>query len=61
MQAVAAELSGYAGKFRCFFGEESLKTVCFESQILKHALKQTPSVCLRAFLARNELVASASA
>jgi len=54
MQAVAAELSGYAGKFRCFFGEESLKTVCFESQILKHALKQTRSVCLRAFLARNE-------
>ena len=36
MQAVAAELSGYAGKFRCFLER-------------------------RAFLARNELVASAFA
>jgi hypothetical protein len=25
MQAQAAEFSGYAGKFRCFFGEKSLK------------------------------------
>jgi hypothetical protein len=25
MQATAAELSGYAGKFRCSFGEEGLK------------------------------------
>ena len=31
MQAVAAELSGYVGKFRCFFGEKSLKTVCLDS------------------------------
>ena len=25
MQAVAAELSGYARKFRCFFAEKSFK------------------------------------
>jgi hypothetical protein len=49
MQAVAAELSGYAGKCRCLFGEKGLKTVCFDSLILKHALKQTHSVRLRAF------------
>jgi len=48
MQAVAAELSGYAGNFRCF-GEKSLKTVCFDSFISKQALKQMRSVCLRAF------------
>jgi hypothetical protein len=30
------------------FGDESLKTVCFDSFILKNALKQTRSVCLRA-------------
>jgi hypothetical protein len=49
MQAVAAELSGYAGKFRCFFWRGELKTVCFDPFILKQALKQTRSVCLRAF------------
>jgi hypothetical protein len=49
MQAAAAELSGYAGKFRCFFGEKSLKTVGFDSLIFNQALKQTRSVCLRAF------------
>jgi hypothetical protein len=49
MQAQAAELSGQAGKFRCFFGEKSLKTVCFDSFILKHALKLAWSACLRAF------------
>ena len=27
MQAVAAEFSGYAGKFPCFFGEKSFKQV----------------------------------
>jgi hypothetical protein len=31
------------------FGEKNLKTVCFDSFILKHALKQTRRVCLRAF------------
>jgi hypothetical protein len=46
MQAQAAEFSGYAGKFRCFFGEKSFEAVC--SFILKQALKQTRSVCLRA-------------
>jgi hypothetical protein len=30
MQAVAAELSGCAGQFRCFFGEKSFKKVCFD-------------------------------
>jgi hypothetical protein len=36
-------------KVPLLFGEESLKTVCFDSFILKQALKQTRSVCLRAF------------
>jgi hypothetical protein len=49
MQAVAAELSGYAGKFRCFLERRVLKTVCFDSFILKQAIKQTRSVCLIAF------------
>jgi hypothetical protein len=48
MQAQAAEFSGYAEKLRCFFGGKSFKTVCFDSFILKRALKQTRSVCLRA-------------
>jgi len=48
MQAQAAEFSGYAGKFRCFFGQKSFETVCFDSFTLKQALKQTRSVCLRA-------------
>jgi hypothetical protein len=37
MQAVAAELSGYAGKFPLLFGGESLKTDCFDSFTLKQA------------------------
>jgi hypothetical protein len=37
MQAVAAELSGYAGKFRCFW-RGGFKTVGFDSFILKQAL-----------------------
>jgi hypothetical protein len=49
MQAVAAELSGYAGKFRCFLERRVQKQFVFDSLILKHALKQTRSVCLRAF------------
>jgi hypothetical protein len=50
MQAQAAQFCGYAGKFRCFLGKRvSLKTVCFGSFILKQALKQTRSACLRAF------------
>jgi hypothetical protein len=36
-------------KIPLHFGEKSLKTVCFDSLILKPALKHTPSVCLRAF------------
>jgi hypothetical protein len=47
LQAQAAESSGYAGPFCCFFKEKSLKTGCFES--LKQALERTRSVCLRAF------------
>jgi hypothetical protein len=49
MQAVAAELSGYAGTIPLLFREKSLKTVCFDASIFKKALKQTHSVCLRAF------------
>ena len=33
MQAQAAEFSGYAGKFRCFFEEKSFEAVCFDSFI----------------------------
>ena len=29
MQALTAELFGFAEQFRCFFAEENLKTVCF--------------------------------
>jgi len=35
MQAQAAESSGCAGQFRCFFGEKNLKAFCFESSISK--------------------------
>jgi hypothetical protein len=35
-------------KIPLLFGEKSLETVCFDSFILKQALKQTRSVCLRA-------------
>jgi hypothetical protein len=52
MQVVAAELSGSDSLRRTIlllFGEKSLKIVCIGSFILKQALKQTRSVCLRAF------------
>jgi len=49
MQAQAAESSGYAGQFRCFFGKKNLKTVCSDSFMLNQALKQACSACLRAF------------
>ncbi len=49
MQAVAAEFSGYAGQFCCFFGENSLKQFALISFILKQALKWAWSACLRAF------------
>jgi hypothetical protein len=48
MQALAAELSGYAGNSAAFLGG-ALKTVCFDPSVSKHALKWTRSVCLRAF------------
>ena len=40
---------GFRRKIPLLFGEKSLKTVCFDSFIIKRALKQTRSVCLRAF------------
>ena len=46
MQAQAAEFSGYAGKFRCFLERRVLKQFVL-IHILKQALKQTRSVCLR--------------
>jgi hypothetical protein len=49
MQAVAAEFSGYAGQFCCFFGENGLKQFCFNSFILKlwiHALEVDTSTGL---------------
>jgi hypothetical protein len=49
MQAVAAEFSGYTGEFYCFFGENDLKQFCFDSFILKQALKWAWSASLRAF------------
>jgi len=50
MQAVAAEFSGYAGLCRCFFfWREEFETDCFDSFILKQALKRAWSACLRAF------------
>jgi hypothetical protein len=45
MQAVPAELSGYAGKFRCFLGEKSFKQLGLIRSFLKRALGQTWSVC----------------
>ena len=48
MQAQAAEFPGYAGKFRCFLEEKSLRQFVFDSFDLKRALKQTRSLCLRA-------------
>jgi hypothetical protein len=35
-------------KIPLHFGEESFATICFDSFILKQALKLTRSVCLRA-------------
>jgi hypothetical protein len=61
MQAVAAEFPGYAGLFCGFFGEKSSKTACFDSFILKQALKSDAQRLFKSLLARNELVASASA
>jgi hypothetical protein len=46
MQAVAAELSGYAGQFRCFLERRVQKQFCFDASIFKKALKQTRSVCV---------------
>jgi hypothetical protein len=49
MQAVAAELSGYAGKFRFFLERRVLKQFVSIHFILREALKQARSVCLRTF------------
>jgi len=48
MQAVAAELSGYAGKPRCFL-EKSFEKFVLIHFILEQALKRTRCVRLRAF------------
>jgi hypothetical protein len=48
MQALAAEFSGYAGKFRWFLERRVLQQFVLTHLILKQALKQTRSVCLRA-------------
>jgi len=61
MQAQAAESSGYAGPFCCSLQEETLKTGCSESSIVKQALEQTRQRLFESFLTRNELVASAFA
>ena len=50
----AAELSGYAGKSAAF-GEKILNTLCFDSFILKQALKQR-AASFKSSLARNELI-----
>ena len=44
MQAVAAGFSGDAGKASLLFGEKSLKTVCFDSFILKKLAPATETV-----------------
>ena len=41
-------------------GKKNLKTVCFPSFILNHALKQTRRRLFKSLLARNELVATPS-
>jgi hypothetical protein len=43
-------------KIPLLFAEKSFEAACFDHIILKQALKQTRSVCLRAFLARNKRV-----
>jgi hypothetical protein len=49
-------------KIPLLFGEKSFETVCFDSFILKQALKQTRSVCLRAiYLARSKRVDTSGA
>jgi hypothetical protein len=60
MQAVAAELSGSAGKFRCFWREE-FKNSLFRFIYSKTGSQTDAQRLFKSFLARNELVASASA
>jgi hypothetical protein len=48
MQAQAAEFLRLRRKIPLLFGEKSFETVCFDSFILKQALRQMRSVCLRA-------------
>jgi hypothetical protein len=49
MQAQAAEYSGYAGPFRCFFERRFQRQFVSIEFISNQALKLTRSVCLRAF------------
>jgi hypothetical protein len=60
MQAQAAEFSGYAGRSCCFFGKKNSKTLCLDSFIFNHALKQTRKRLFKSFLARNKLAATPS-
>jgi hypothetical protein len=57
MQAVAAEFSGYAEKFYCYW-EEEFKTLCFESLIFETCSSTDAQRLLKSFLTRNELVDS---
>src|SRR5271157_5612801 len=52
MQAVAAELTGYAGNSAAFCRRE-FRNSLFRFTYFKRALKQTRSVCLRAMETRS--------
>jgi hypothetical protein len=58
MQAVAAELSGYAGKIPLLFGREEFQTACFDSLIFERGSWTDVERLFKSFLARNELIAS---
>jgi hypothetical protein len=57
MQAVAAELSGYAGKFRCFL-ERRVSNSLFRFTYFKTGSQPDAQRLVKSFLTRNELVAS---
>jgi hypothetical protein len=60
MQAVSAEFSGYAGKFRCFL-ERRVSNSLFRFVYFKTGFYADAKRLLKSFLDRNELVASAFA
>jgi hypothetical protein len=57
MQAVAAELSGYAGKFRCLFQRRASNSL-FDSFILENCSWTDAQRLSKSLLTRNELVGS---